>query len=66
MWSDAQTMLNAEGVRANQHAQAMSALPKPVEEPNFATALLRIAGDVTATTADGMQRNAIMKANGAA
>ena len=65
MWSDAQTMLNAEGVRANQQAQAMSALPKPVEKPNFATAMLRSASDVASTTATGMQLDAATGGTGA-
>ena len=64
MWSDAQTMLNAEGVRANQQAQVASAIPKPIEKPNFATAMLRIVGQAASDTATGLNMNANMSGGG--
>ena len=41
-WQNAQIQLNMEGIRANQQAQIASAAPKPVEQPDYIGAALRI------------------------
>lgn len=54
-WQNAQIQLNMEGIRANQQAQIAAAVPKPVEQPDYIGAALRIgagAMDAAGTYAD--------------
>jgi hypothetical protein len=41
-WQNAQIQLNMEGIRANQQAQIAAATPRPVEQPDYIGAALRI------------------------
>lgn len=56
-WAAAQTQLNAEAIRANQQAQVASAMPRPIEQPNFLGAMLRIAGHGANAYALGIEMN---------
>lgn len=54
-WQNAQIQLNMEGIRANQQAQIAAAVPKPVEQPDYIGAALRIGAgalDAYGTYAD--------------
>lgn len=54
-WQNAQIQLNMEGIRANQQAQIASAVPRPVEQPDYIGAALRIGAgalDAYGTYAD--------------
>lgn len=54
-WQNAQIQLNMEGIRANQQAQIAAAVPKPVQQPDYLGAALRIGAgalDAYGTYAD--------------
>lgn len=54
-WQNAQIKLNMEGIRSNQQAAIVSAMPKPVEQPDYLGAMLRIGAgalDAYGTYAD--------------
>lgn len=45
-WQNAQIKLNMEGIRSNQQQAIISAMPKPVQQPDYLGAVLRIGAGV--------------------